>query len=81
MQLAVPSREGIESYQEQRTEVEGLVGQINGLYGGPGRMPIHYLYHSVSQTELGALYRLANIAFVAPLRDGPTHERRTARRP
>lgn len=70
IQLAVPSRENIESYQEQKEEVERLVGEINGLYGAPGRIPIHYMYQSVSRAELGALYRLADVGFVTPVRDG-----------
>ncbi len=70
IQLAVPSRENIESYHQQKDEVERLVGEINGLYGSPGRIPIHYMYQSVSKEELGALYRLADVAFVSPLRDG-----------
>lgn len=70
IQLAVPSRENIESYHQQKDEVERLVGEINGLYGSPGRIPIHYMYQSVSREELGALYRLADVAFVSPVRDG-----------
>ncbi len=70
IQLAVPSRENIDSYSQQKDEVERLVGEINGLYGSPGRVPIHYMYQTVSREELGALYRLADVAFVSPLRDG-----------
>ena len=70
IQLAIPSRENIESYREQKEEVERLVGEINGLYGAPGRIPIHYMYQSVSREELGALYRLADVGLVTPVRDG-----------
>ncbi len=70
IQLAVPSRENIESYHQQKDEVERLVGEINGLYGSPGQVPIQYMYQSVSKAELGALYRLADVAFVSPIRDG-----------
>jgi trehalose 6-phosphate synthase/phosphatase len=70
IQVAVPSRENIASYNQQKDEVERMVGEINGLYGAPGRVPIHYLYQSVSREELGALYRLADVAFVSPVRDG-----------
>ncbi len=70
IQLAIPSRENIESYHQQKDQVERLVGEINGLYGAPGRIPIHYMYQSVSREELGALYRLADVGFVAPVRDG-----------
>jgi trehalose 6-phosphate synthase/phosphatase len=70
IQVAIPSRENISSYQAQKDEVERLVGEINGLYGAPGRVPVHYLYQTVSREELGALYRLADVAFVSPVRDG-----------
>ena len=70
IQVAVPSREAIESYRDQKSEVEQLVGEINGLYGGPGRTPVQYIYGSVSPAELGALYRLADIALILPVRDG-----------
>jgi len=70
IQVAVPSRTGIEGYRRQRQEVERLVGRINGAFGHPGVMPVHYIYRSIPQDELCALYRLADVAFVAPLRDG-----------
>lgn len=70
VQVVVPSREGIASYREQREQVEQLVGRINGEYGQPGRVPIHYIYRSIPQAELGALYRAADVGFVLPIRDG-----------
>ncbi|MBC8453368.1 MAG: bifunctional alpha,alpha-trehalose-phosphate synthase (UDP-forming)/trehalose-phosphatase, partial [Chloroflexi bacterium] len=70
IQVAVPSREAIGSYRDQKSEVERLVGEINGLYGRAGKTPIQYIYGSVSPAELGALYRLADVALVSPIRDG-----------
>lgn len=70
IQVAVPSREAIGSYRDQKSEVERLVGEINGLYGRAGHTPIQYIYGSVSPDELGALYRLADVALVSPIRDG-----------
>jgi trehalose 6-phosphate synthase/phosphatase len=70
IQVAVPSREAIGSYRDQKSEVERLVGEINGLYGRAGKTPIQYIYGSVSPAELGALYRLADVALVTPIRDG-----------
>ncbi|MBI2965717.1 MAG: bifunctional alpha,alpha-trehalose-phosphate synthase (UDP-forming)/trehalose-phosphatase [Chloroflexi bacterium] len=70
IQIAVPSRTEIPSYRHQKEEVDRLVGEINGAYGTPGRTPIHYVFRSISPTELGALYRAADVAFVAPVRDG-----------
>ncbi|MCZ6539824.1 MAG: trehalose-6-phosphate synthase, partial [Chloroflexi bacterium] len=70
IQVAIPTREAIGGYRDQKSEVERLVGEINGLYGRPGKTPVQYIYNSVSPAELGALYRLADVAFVAPIRDG-----------
>ena len=33
IQIAVPSREGIDTYQDLRTEINRLVGEINGKLG------------------------------------------------
>ena len=70
IQVVVPSREEISSYAQQRQEIEQIVGQINGEFGSPGSVPIHYQHRSTPPVELAALYRIADVAFVAPLRDG-----------
>jgi trehalose 6-phosphate synthase/phosphatase len=46
------------------------VGRINGKYGSIGWMPVWYLYRSVPFEKLMALYTLADVALVTPLRDG-----------
>ena len=46
------------------------MGEINGEFGELGSVPIHYMYRSVPPEELAALYRLADVAMVTPLRDG-----------
>jgi trehalose-6-phosphate synthase len=66
----VPSRERVGDYQELRSRVEQLIGQINGEFGELGRTPIHYLHRSFSTEELVALYRAADVMLVTPLRDG-----------
>lgn len=70
IQIVVPSREDIQTYREQKRQVEQMVGEINGEFGTPGRVPIHYLHRSIPRTELSALYRFADIGFVSPIRDG-----------
>jgi trehalose 6-phosphate synthase/phosphatase len=70
VQVAVPSRGEVGAYRDVRREVEGLVGEINGRFGTPNWVPIHYLYRSVSSTVLVALYRAADVMLVTPLRDG-----------
>ncbi len=70
IQIAVPSRTKVESYRDLRREVEELVGRINGTRGTLESTPIHYLYRSVSQRRLVALYLAADVMLVTPLRDG-----------
>jgi trehalose 6-phosphate synthase/phosphatase len=70
VQVAVPSREAVPSYQEYRSEVDGMIGRINGTYGTISAVPIHYLYQSVTPEQLVALYRAADVMLVTPLRDG-----------
>ena len=66
----MPSRTGVEAYQEFRALVEGLVGRINGDFGTPRWVPVHYIYRGLSEPELVALYRAADVMLVTPLRDG-----------
>ncbi len=70
IQLAVPTREGINAYQDLKGEVERRVSEINGVHGSPIRSPINYLYQTVTASELAALYKLADVCFVSPMRDG-----------
>jgi trehalose 6-phosphate synthase/phosphatase len=70
IQVAVPSRTGVEAYQEFRSLVEGLVGRINGSFGTPSWVPVNYIYRSLSERELVVLYRAADVMLVTPLRDG-----------
>ena len=70
VQVAVPSREAVTSYQDFRKEVEELIGRINGTYGTLSAVPIHYLYQSVDAEQLVALYLAADVMLVTPLRDG-----------
>ena len=70
VQIVVPSREDIPEYQELRSEIEGLVGEINGQFSEPGWIPIHYMFRSLERDELLAFYRAADIALVTPLKDG-----------
>ena len=70
VQIAVPSREEVATYAEQRERVERLVGEINGDFGQMGRPAVHYLHRGLPFHELVALYRAADVMLVTPLRDG-----------
>lgn len=70
IQVAVPSRSGLESYQELRYDIERQVGHINGLFAQPGWTPVTFMARSLPFDELVALYRGSDVALVTPLRDG-----------
>ena len=70
VQIAVPSREGVEEYRLFRREVERHVSRINGRFGTPEWTPIQYIHRSIDQDELLSLYRAADVMLVTPLRDG-----------
>jgi len=70
VQVAVPSRERVAEYREQRARVAQLVGEINGEFGDVGRFPVHYLHRGLPPDELIGLYRAADVMLVTPLRDG-----------
>jgi trehalose 6-phosphate synthase len=71
IQVVVPSRTGIPEYEALRTNIEQLVGRINGQFVRPGGwVPVWYVYSSLTQEELLAYYRAADIALITPLKDG-----------
>lgn len=70
VQVASPSRENVDAYQELRENVEILVGRINGEFGEIGNTAIHYLHHSYPPEEMAALYLAADVMLVTSLRDG-----------
>jgi trehalose 6-phosphate synthase len=70
VQVATPSRERVEHYQEMRDEIELAVGRINGAYAAIGRPVVHYVHQSVPRGELVAYYRAADVMLVTPYRDG-----------
>ena len=70
LQVATPSREGVEEYQRIRDDVELLVGRMAGGLGRVGSPPIVYLHQNLGREELAAMYVAADVMLVTPLRDG-----------
>ncbi len=68
--VTVPSRQEVGEYESLRRTVAERVGEINGQFSTLGWVPIWYLHRSVPFELLCALYRLAEVALVTPLRDG-----------
>ncbi|KAK3618535.1 Trehalose-6-P synthase/phosphatase complex synthase subunit [Elasticomyces elasticus] len=70
VQVAVPSRQDVEEYQNLRGVINELVGRINGKFGTVDFTPIHFLHKSVSFDELIALYAVSDVCLVTSTRDG-----------
>jgi trehalose 6-phosphate synthase/phosphatase len=70
LQIAVPSRSQVTEYRQLKSEIDELVGRVNGRFATASWSPIRYLYRSFNQDRLCALYRDADVALITPLRDG-----------
>jgi len=70
VQVATPTRDGVDHYTEERHEIERLVGAINGDHARLGYPVVHYLHRTLDLDELVALYRAGDIMLVTPFRDG-----------
>lgn len=68
--LAVPSRIQVRAYRKFRREVNALVGKINGEFATPSWVPVHYMFRSLPERKVFALYRAADVLLVTPVRDG-----------
>jgi len=70
VQVVVPARDNLPRHATLRAELDRQVGEINGRFGVPGWVPVHYLYQWIEPAELRAWYRAADIMLVTPLRAG-----------
>jgi trehalose 6-phosphate synthase/phosphatase len=70
IQVGVPSRGGIESYDRFREETNEIVGRINGEFSTARWSPVRYLHRAIPESLLVSLFRAADVMLVTPLRDG-----------
>jgi trehalose 6-phosphate synthase len=70
LQIATPSRGGIEAYERLQIDLASLVTEVNGRHGEVDWTPIRYLSKGFSQQVLAGFYRSAQVGLVTPLQDG-----------
>ncbi len=70
VQVAVPSRTRIHSYESLNDEIERAAAKINQRWGTPAWQPIYLCRRHLPQPELMALHKLANFCLVSSLHDG-----------
>ncbi len=68
--VLVPSRIGVEHYQQIKKQIDEVIGRINGRFGRIDWTPILYQYKFFPFQPLVAIYSVSDIALVTPLRDG-----------
>lgn len=68
--IIVPSRQIVSKYNERKKLIEEQFGRINGKYSSLEWQPIIYRYSNLSFEELCALYQVADVGLITPIRDG-----------
>jgi trehalose 6-phosphate synthase/phosphatase len=68
--IVVPSRIDVERYGQMKSQIERLVGEINGKFGHPGWTPVVYMSRAFTFSPLVTVYSASHIALITPLRDG-----------
>jgi trehalose 6-phosphate synthase/phosphatase len=66
----IPSRDAIQTYSEKKGSIEEKVSTINGKFSTLHWQPLIYRYNHLTFEELCALYQVADVALITPLRDG-----------
>ncbi|MDP3468904.1 MAG: bifunctional alpha,alpha-trehalose-phosphate synthase (UDP-forming)/trehalose-phosphatase [Daejeonella sp.] len=68
--VVVPSRDNVPQYRELKDHIDKKVGNINASYRTMQWSPVLYFYRSFPIEALSALYQMADIGLVTPMRDG-----------
>jgi trehalose 6-phosphate synthase/phosphatase len=68
--IVVPSRDNVAEYQRLKNEIDRIVGNINSHYRKFDWYPIAYFYQSYPIEFLSALYNIADVCLITPMRDG-----------
>jgi trehalose 6-phosphate synthase/phosphatase len=66
----IPSRGAIQAYIDRKRNIEEKISTINGKFSTLHWQPLIYRYNHLSFEELCALYQVADVALITPLRDG-----------
>lgn len=70
IQIAVPTRQGVEEYRNLETSMSEQVGLLVGRYSNQSSTPVHYMHKSVDKADLSSLYAMSDVCLVSSIRDG-----------
>jgi trehalose 6-phosphate synthase/phosphatase len=68
--VGAPSRGDIAAYKRLSERVSALVNEINTTYGRRNWQPVDYNNKGLPFESVSALFQIADVGFVTPLRDG-----------
>ena len=68
--IVAPSRTDISTYEQLAKKLEILAQEINNTYGTAKWLPLDYINVSQPFEEVTALFQIADVAFITPLKDG-----------
>ena len=70
LQIAPVSRGDVKAYGDLAEKLDSAAGHIIGTYADFDWMPLRYLNRGFRRSTILAMYNLAHVGFVTPLRDG-----------
>ena len=70
VQIAPPSREQVQAYQDITRELEEIAGNVNGRFAELDWTPIRYIHRPVPRGDLARLHRKASACLVTSTADG-----------
>ncbi|MFT5083144.1 MAG: trehalose 6-phosphate synthase [Lentisphaeria bacterium] len=70
LQISPTSRGDVEAYADLADQIDREAGHIIGTYADFDWMPLRYLNQGFRRGAIFAMYNLARVGFVTPLRDG-----------
>ncbi len=68
--ICVPAAREMSIYRTLQTQIEQVVGRINGRFSRVGWTPVQFFFRAVPFEELLAYYAMADVMWITPLRDG-----------
>lgn len=68
--ICTPPAAGMRVYEKVQSELEQVVGKINGKFSNLQWTPIRFFFRSFPFEEILQYYALADVCWITPLRDG-----------
>ena len=68
--VCVPAASEMTIYRELQTQIEQVVGRINGRFSTVGWTPLQFFFRPLPFEEVVSYYAMADVMWITPLRDG-----------